>query len=52
MRPDAWWAWEKSDGNLFGLFIGAPSFKIIKTATVIFPGGTLKCGAKKNSELI
>jgi hypothetical protein len=52
MRPDACWEGEKSDDNLFGRFIGSPSFIAINTATIVFPWSTLKSGAKKNSDLL
>jgi hypothetical protein len=52
MRPDACWEGEKSDDNLFGRFIGSPSFITINTATIVFPWSTLKSGAKKNGDLL
>ena len=43
---------KKSDDNLFGRFIGSPSFITINTATIVFPWSTQKSSSKKNSDLL
>ena len=52
MRPDVWRAWEQSDDDLFGLFIGSLSFKNVNTAPVGVSWGSVKFGAKTQGELI